>query len=114
MNQTRSLPVKKIVILSTGWILVIIGPVVGILPGPGGIAVTGVGALLIMGQSRIARRMFVRTQRRYPETIGPVRRFIRRRNQRRTLKRLQKQRARRQKETLKQGVPFQGEKTHAP
>ena len=81
------MPIKKIIILSTGWILVITGPIVGILPGPGGIAVIGVGVVLIMGQSRVARRVFVRTQHRYPEMMGPVRRFIRRRNQKRAEKR---------------------------
>jgi hypothetical protein len=38
---------------------------------------------MIMSQSRIARRVFIRAQQRYPQTLGPVRRFIRRRNRRR-------------------------------
>ncbi|MFN3232786.1 MAG: hypothetical protein ACE363_11595 [Alphaproteobacteria bacterium] len=74
--------VKKIALLSTGWILVVVGPVIGVIPGPGGIAVTGGGAMIILSQSLIAKRVFLRAYKRYPQTVGPVRRFVQRRKHR--------------------------------
>ena len=63
--------------------LVITGPIVGIIPGPGGIPIVAAGAIMIMSQSRVAKRVFIRAHRRYPKTVGPVRSFIQRRSRRR-------------------------------
>lgn len=74
--------VKKVVLLSVGWVLIVVGPVVGIIPGPGGIPITGAGVILVLSQSQTAKRVFLRYYKRYPETIGPFRRFIQRRKPR--------------------------------
>ena len=74
--------VKKIALLSVGWVLIVVGPVVGIIPGPGGIPITGAGVILVISQSNTAKRVFLRYHKRYPETVGPFRRFIQRRKHR--------------------------------
>lgn len=78
-NAPHGFTVKKVLLLGTGWVLVlVIGPLIGILPGPGGIPVVGGGLILILSQSYTAKRVFVRWQHRYPRILGPLRRFIRR------------------------------------
>jgi hypothetical protein len=75
-NRPSGFTARKIVLLATGWTLVIVGPLVGILPGPGGIPIVGAGLVLILSQSYTAKRVFVRLERRYPRFVGPLRRFI--------------------------------------
>jgi len=71
--------VKKIVLISLGWTLVVISPFVGVIPGPGGIPIAGAGFILILSQSTTAKRTFLRYHKRYPKAFGPVRRFLQRR-----------------------------------
>lgn len=68
--------VKKVVLLGTGWILVVAGPIVGLLPGPGGLPIAAAGLVLILSQSYTAKRVFIRWQQRHPRVLGPLRRFI--------------------------------------
>ena len=68
--------VKKVVFLGTGWILVVAGPIVGLLPGPGGLPITAAGLVLILSQSYTAKRIFIRWQQLHPRVLGPLRRFI--------------------------------------
>lgn len=75
-NRPAGFTPKKVILLATGWVLVVIGPIVGILPGPGGIPIVGAGLVLILSQSYTAKRVFVRWERRFPRVLGPVRRFI--------------------------------------
>ena len=49
-----------------GLVLVILSPVVGIIPGPGGIPVFAAGLALMLRNSDLAKRAFVRTKRRWP------------------------------------------------
>ena len=74
--------VKKVVLLGTGWILVAAGPVVGLLPGPGGSPIAAAGLVLILSQSYTAKRIFIRWQHRHPKVLGPLRRFISRKKSR--------------------------------
>jgi hypothetical protein len=75
-NTASGWTVKKIVLMGTGWALLVIGPVVGLLPGPGGFPIVATGMILILSQSYTAKRIFI--QQRYPRILGPLRRFIRR------------------------------------
>jgi len=75
-NPAQGFPVKKVVLLGIGWILVAAGPVVGLVPGPGGIPISGAGLVLILSQSYTAKRIFIRWQQRHPRILGPLRRFI--------------------------------------
>lgn len=50
----------------TGVLLVIVSPVVGIVPGPGGVVVFAAGAGLMLKNSRWAKRQYARFKRRHP------------------------------------------------
>jgi hypothetical protein len=50
-----------------GWLLILLSPAVGILPGPGGVFVFAGGAALVLKTSLRAKRWYVRTKRRWPK-----------------------------------------------
>ena len=77
-NPAQGFTIKKVVLLGTGWVLVCAAPVLGLLPGPGGLPVAVAGLVLILSQSYTAKRVFIRWHQRHPKIIGPLRRFIRR------------------------------------
>ncbi|MBA4048319.1 MAG: hypothetical protein C0476_07250 [Sphingomonas sp.] len=49
-----------------GLLLVLIAPLVGVIPGPGGIPVFAAGLALMLRNSDRAKRVFVRAKRRWP------------------------------------------------
>jgi hypothetical protein len=49
-----------------GWVLIACAPVVGIVPGPGGVVVFAVGAGLVLKYSAWAKRKYVHLKRRHP------------------------------------------------
>jgi len=59
-------PLVRTVLLVTGALLIILAPVVGAIPGPGGIFVFAAGLVLVLKNSLWARRHFVRLKRRWP------------------------------------------------
>jgi len=63
---TRRSPVRRAVELAIGWAALVATPLVGVLPGPGGIFVFGFGATLVLRNSAWARRFYVRRLRRWP------------------------------------------------
>lgn len=52
--------------LTLGWFLVALSPVVGLLPGPGGVFVFAGGLVLLLRNSVWIKRRFARITRRYP------------------------------------------------
>src|SRR3546814_16346496 len=83
--KRRSHPAVRIALLVIGTLLILSTPIVGPLPGPGGIFVFAGGLTLVLRNSRWARRRFARLKRRWPK-MGEVadhglrpRRFRRRR-----------------------------------
>jgi hypothetical protein len=58
--------VIRIALLITGALLILVTPLVGIIPGPGGIFVFAGGLVLILQNSNWARGRFVRLKRRWP------------------------------------------------
>lgn len=54
-------------LFALGMILLILAPIVGALPGPGGIIVAGVGLALVLKTSMWARRHYVRFKRWQPK-----------------------------------------------
>ena len=60
-------PMLRTTYLVTGFIVVILSPVVGAIPGPGGIFVFAVGLALILQNSQRAKRTFVDVKRRWPK-----------------------------------------------
>lgn len=60
-------PVVEWVIFATGVLLLLISPIVGALPGPGGILVAGLGLAMVLKTSMWARRHYVRFKRWQPK-----------------------------------------------
>ena len=53
--------------IALGVLLLVIAPLVGLLPGPGGIFVVAAGLTLILRYSLWAKRHYVRLSRRWPK-----------------------------------------------
>jgi len=49
-----------------GWLLIVSAPIVGLLPGPGGLFVFAAGAGLVLKYSDWAKRKYVAFKRRHP------------------------------------------------
>ena len=80
-------PVLRIALLVTGFLLILATPLVGVIPGPGGIFVFAAGLVLVLQNSKWARKRFVRLKRRWPRVghysdMALRRRSFRRRQQR--------------------------------
>lgn len=58
--------VLRYVYLGLGWLLILVTPVIGALPGPGGIFVFAAGAALLLKNSNWVKRLYARYSRRYP------------------------------------------------
>ncbi len=65
--MTSRNPLIRTVLLVTGVGVVILSPIVGAIPGPGGIFVFAAGLALILRNSHRAKRAFVDIKRRYPK-----------------------------------------------
>ena len=66
MESKRRSPVIRIALLVTGVLLIVATPLVGIIPGPGGIFVFAAGLVLVLQNSKWARGHFVRIKKRWP------------------------------------------------
>ena len=53
--------------LALGLLLIVFSPVVGVIPGPGGIFVFATGAILLIRHSHWAKRRYVWLKRRWPK-----------------------------------------------
>ena len=54
------------VLMVLGFLLIIVSPLVGAIPGPGGVFVFAAGLALILRNSEWAKRLYVRFKRRHP------------------------------------------------
>lgn len=57
------------VLFVLGWLLILLSPVAGLLPGPGGVFVFAGGAALVLETSPRAKRAYVRLKRRWPKLV---------------------------------------------
>lgn len=57
---------KRLMMLALGPSLIVISPVVGVIPGPGGVIVLLAGVAITLQSSQVAKRIYVRTKRRWP------------------------------------------------
>lgn len=57
-------------LVALGFLLIAITPLVGPIPGPGGIIVFGAGLSLILKYTGWAKRLYVRLKRRHPKKGG--------------------------------------------
>ena len=60
-------PVTRTVLVGLGFVLIALTPLVGPIPGPGGIVVFGAGLTLVLRYSGWAKRLYVRLKRRHPK-----------------------------------------------
>lgn len=72
------LPASRLLQLVLGVLLIVVSPVVGVIPGPGGMFVFAAGLVLVLRNSHWARRQFARAKRRWPKVGGLVDRGLRR------------------------------------
>jgi hypothetical protein len=80
-------PAVRTALFVVGCLLLLATPLVGVLPGPGGIVLFGAGAALVLKYSEWAKRHYVRFKRRHPNKgawadWGLRRRSAQRRDQR--------------------------------
>ena len=59
-------PLLRQALFLTGVVLIIVSPLVGAIPGPGGVVVFAAGLALILKNSEWAKRQYVRFKRRHP------------------------------------------------
>ena len=60
-------PIVEWSIFGLGVVLLIVSPLVGVIPGPGGIIVAGVGLAMILKTSMWAKRRYVHVKRWQPK-----------------------------------------------
>ena len=60
------IPLVRHCLVAAGFLLIAITPLVGPIPGPGGIVVFGAGLSLILKYTGWAKRLYVRFKRRHP------------------------------------------------
>jgi hypothetical protein len=70
-------------LFAVGCLLVIVSPLVGLVPGPGGLIVFALGAALMLKTSQWAKRQFVFLKRRWPRFGDMLDRGLRRPSARR-------------------------------
>jgi hypothetical protein len=59
-------PAIRAVLVGLGFLLIALTPLVGPIPGPGGIIVFGAGLTLVLKYSGWAKRVYVRLKRKHP------------------------------------------------
>ena len=60
-------PIVEILLFLLGVVLIILSPVAGVIPGPGGIFVFAAGLALVLKTSMWAKRNYVRFKRKQPK-----------------------------------------------
>jgi hypothetical protein len=66
MRRSRH-PSLRLGLFMSGAILVAVSPLVGVIPGPGGVFVFAAGLVLMLQNSHWAKRRFVHVKRRWPK-----------------------------------------------
>ena len=94
-NEFLELPAVQWTLFVLGIILIILSPVAGVIPGPGGVIVFGIGLGLVLKTSMWAKRHYVRFKRWQPKAGGWADWGLRRRSARRR-EAIRKERERRQ------------------
>lgn len=76
-------PVVEWSIFAVGLVLILLSPVAGVIPGPGGIIVFAIGLAMVLKTSRWAKRRYVRFKRWQPKAGAWADWGLRRRSHRR-------------------------------
>lgn len=64
--KKRKLPLIRQCLFLLGCLLIVVSPLVGAVPGPGGVFVFAAGLALILQNSEWAKRLYVRLKRKHP------------------------------------------------
>jgi hypothetical protein len=71
MSRSRTgwtqIPLVRHLLVALGFLLIALTPLVGPIPGPGGIIVFGAGLSLILKYTGWAKRLYVRLKRKHPK-----------------------------------------------
>lgn len=76
-------PLMRTLLFVTGILVIIVSPIVGAIPGPGGVFVFAAGLVLVLQNSGWARKRFARAKRRWPRFGHYADMALRRRSARR-------------------------------
>jgi hypothetical protein len=68
----------RLLVIALGLVLMAGGFVLALLPGHLGLPLLAIGLILVLRNSRSARKQFIHLQRRHPRVVFPLRRLIRR------------------------------------
>ncbi|MFN2259221.1 MAG: hypothetical protein ABR601_05220 [Parasphingopyxis sp.] len=82
------------VLTLVGALLIIISPIVGAVPGPGGVFVFAAGFALMLKNSKMVRKLYARVKRRHPNKGAWIDWALRRRSALRRAKRERRERRR--------------------
>lgn len=66
-GDRRNTPAVRVTLFIVGCVLLALAPVVGVIPGPGGVFFAAAGLTLILKNSRWAKRRYVRFKRWQPK-----------------------------------------------
>jgi hypothetical protein len=66
LSGLTALPLVRQMLVVTGVLLMAVSPLVGAVPGPGGVVVFAAGLSLALKYSGLAKRMYVRFKRKHP------------------------------------------------
>ncbi len=66
MGQKKANPIVRRTLFLTGCLLIMVTPLVGPIPGPGGVIVFAAGLGLVLKNSEWAKRQYVRFKRNHP------------------------------------------------
>jgi hypothetical protein len=87
VRALRQNPVARLVLFLIGCVLLIVTPLIGVLPGPGGIFTFAIGLGLVLQNSMWARRRYVHFKRKQPKMGGWADWGLRRKSAKRRLER---------------------------
>lgn len=89
-QRLRQNAIVRLCLFGLGALLLVLTPIIGVLPGPGGIILLPVGLALVLQNSIWAKRVYGRFKRKHPRYAAFVDRMMRRPSaaRRRALERL--------------------------
>jgi hypothetical protein len=67
LARPQKSPLRRMAMLCLGWFVIAVSPIIGAIPGPGGIFVFAAGLVLVLRNSNWAKRQFIRACNRWPK-----------------------------------------------
>ena len=77
-QRMRQNAVVRLCLFALGGVLLLLAPIIGVLPGPGGLILFPVGLALVLQNSIWAKRVYGRFKRRHPAYAAWADRIMRR------------------------------------